>query len=123
MKRYIVLIIAIPLSVFAIYTLLENQKKIDKEAVAPIAVDIVPVDSEFVKQTLTQLMCERGIQAVRFDIRDVLRTDDNFGRAPLLAGWYNSQKQSVRCVLADVFLLTALLPKQHHRNSRLSRLS
>ncbi|WP_413403471.1 hypothetical protein [Pseudoalteromonas sp. KJ71-7] len=51
MKRYIVLIIAIPLSVFAIYTLLENQKKIDKEAVAPIAVDIVPVDSEFVKQT------------------------------------------------------------------------
>ncbi|MFH4603720.1 lysine-sensitive aspartokinase 3 [Vibrio diabolicus] len=30
---------------------------------------------------LTQLICERGIQAVRFDIRDVLRTDDNFGRA------------------------------------------
>ncbi|MFH4456482.1 lysine-sensitive aspartokinase 3 [Vibrio alginolyticus] len=30
---------------------------------------------------LTQLMCERGIQAVRFDIRDVLRTDGNFGRA------------------------------------------
>ncbi|MCR9886799.1 lysine-sensitive aspartokinase 3 [Vibrio alginolyticus] len=30
---------------------------------------------------LTQLMCERGIQAVRLDIRDVLRTDDNFGRA------------------------------------------
>ncbi|MFH4436757.1 lysine-sensitive aspartokinase 3 [Vibrio diabolicus] len=30
---------------------------------------------------LTQLMCELGIQAVRFDIRDVLRTDDNFGRA------------------------------------------
>ncbi len=30
---------------------------------------------------LTQLMCERGIQAVRYDIRDVLRTDDNFGRA------------------------------------------
>ncbi|MCR9364691.1 lysine-sensitive aspartokinase 3 [Vibrio antiquarius] len=30
---------------------------------------------------LTQLMCERGIQAVRFDIRDVLRTDDSFGRA------------------------------------------
>nr|WP_306431744.1 lysine-sensitive aspartokinase 3 [Vibrio diabolicus] len=30
---------------------------------------------------LTQLMCERGIQAMRFDIRDVLRTDDNFGRA------------------------------------------
>ncbi|HHF0552005.1 TPA: lysine-sensitive aspartokinase 3 [Vibrio antiquarius] len=30
---------------------------------------------------LTQLMCERGIQAVRFDIRDVLLTDDNFGRA------------------------------------------
>ncbi|ENP8394394.1 TPA: lysine-sensitive aspartokinase 3 [Vibrio alginolyticus] len=30
---------------------------------------------------LTQLMCERGIQSVRFDIRDVLRTDDNFGRA------------------------------------------
>lgn len=30
---------------------------------------------------LTQLMCEQGIQAVRFDIRDVLRTDDNFGRA------------------------------------------
>ncbi|NMU06921.1 lysine-sensitive aspartokinase 3, partial [Vibrio parahaemolyticus] len=28
-----------------------------------------------------QLRCERGIQAVRFDIRDVLRTDDNFGRA------------------------------------------
>lgn len=30
---------------------------------------------------LAQLVCERGIQAVRFDIRDVLRTDDNFGRA------------------------------------------
>ncbi|HHX8539865.1 TPA: lysine-sensitive aspartokinase 3 [Vibrio diabolicus] len=30
---------------------------------------------------LAQLMCERGTQAVRFDIRDVLRTDDNFGRA------------------------------------------
>ncbi|MFH4367951.1 lysine-sensitive aspartokinase 3 [Vibrio diabolicus] len=30
---------------------------------------------------LAQLMCERDIQAVRFDIRDVLRTDDNFGRA------------------------------------------
>ncbi|MDF2155612.1 lysine-sensitive aspartokinase 3 [Vibrio sp. CAU 1672] len=30
---------------------------------------------------LTQLMYERGINAVRFDIREVLRTDDNFGRA------------------------------------------
>lgn len=30
---------------------------------------------------LAQLMRERGINAVRFDIRDVLRTDDNFGRA------------------------------------------
>ncbi|EJG1819168.1 lysine-sensitive aspartokinase 3 [Vibrio parahaemolyticus] len=30
---------------------------------------------------LTQLMRERGINAVRFDIREVLRTDDNFGRA------------------------------------------
>lgn len=50
MKRYIVLIIAIPLSVFAIYTLLNNQNKTD-EVEAPIAIDIVPVDSEFVKQT------------------------------------------------------------------------
>ncbi|EGR1579489.1 lysine-sensitive aspartokinase 3 [Vibrio parahaemolyticus] len=30
---------------------------------------------------LAQLMRERGINAVRFDIREVLRTDDNFGRA------------------------------------------
>ncbi|HCG8279481.1 lysine-sensitive aspartokinase 3 [Vibrio parahaemolyticus] len=30
---------------------------------------------------LVQLMRERGINAVRFDIREVLRTDDNFGRA------------------------------------------
>nr|WP_246225773.1 lysine-sensitive aspartokinase 3 [Vibrio agarilyticus] len=30
---------------------------------------------------LTQLMCERGISATRFDIRDVLRTDDNYGKA------------------------------------------
>nr|WP_253822962.1 lysine-sensitive aspartokinase 3 [Vibrio coralliilyticus] len=30
---------------------------------------------------LAQLMRERGINAVRFDIRDVLRTDDNFGKA------------------------------------------
>ncbi|MDR9826445.1 lysine-sensitive aspartokinase 3 [Vibrio sp. FNV 38] len=30
---------------------------------------------------LAQLMCERGINAVRFDIRDVLKTDSNFGRA------------------------------------------
>ncbi len=30
MKRYIVLIIAIPLSVFAIYTLLNNQQKTDE---------------------------------------------------------------------------------------------
>ena len=44
MKRYIVLIIAIPLSVFAIYTLLNNQNKTD-EVEAPIAIDIVPVDS------------------------------------------------------------------------------
>ena len=50
MKRYIVLIIAIPLSVFAIYKLLNNQKKVD-EVEAPIAIDIVPVDSEFAKQT------------------------------------------------------------------------
>ncbi|WP_252030765.1 lysine-sensitive aspartokinase 3 [Vibrio sp. SCSIO 43135] len=35
---------------------------------------------------LTQLMKERGINAVRFDIRDVLRTDGNFGKAePQLA--------------------------------------
>ncbi|MDF4801209.1 lysine-sensitive aspartokinase 3, partial [Vibrio parahaemolyticus] len=32
-------------------------------------------------QILAQLMRERGINAVRFDIREVLRTDDNFGRA------------------------------------------
>jgi hypothetical protein len=50
MKRYIVLIIAIPLSVFAIYTLLNNQNKTD-EVEASIAIDIVPVDSEFAKQT------------------------------------------------------------------------
>ncbi|PWS54854.1 hypothetical protein [Pseudoalteromonas sp. meg-B1] len=50
MKRYIVLIIAIPLSVFTIYTLLNNQNKTD-EVEAPIAIDIVPVDSEFAKQT------------------------------------------------------------------------
>ncbi|EPR2984874.1 lysine-sensitive aspartokinase 3 [Vibrio parahaemolyticus] len=30
---------------------------------------------------LAQLMREHGINAVRFDIREVLRTDDNFGRA------------------------------------------
>ncbi len=30
---------------------------------------------------LAQLMRERGINAVRFDIREVLRTDNNFGRA------------------------------------------
>ncbi|HCE1798018.1 TPA: lysine-sensitive aspartokinase 3 [Vibrio parahaemolyticus] len=30
---------------------------------------------------LAQLMRERGINAVRFDIREVLRTDDSFGRA------------------------------------------
>ncbi|AYF20998.1 TPA: lysine-sensitive aspartokinase 3 [Vibrio parahaemolyticus] len=30
---------------------------------------------------LAQLIRERGINAVRFDIREVLRTDDNFGRA------------------------------------------
>ncbi|WP_260261537.1 lysine-sensitive aspartokinase 3 [Vibrio intestinalis] len=30
---------------------------------------------------LTQLMKERGLNAVRFDIRDVLKTDDNFGKA------------------------------------------
>ncbi len=30
---------------------------------------------------LAQLMRERGINAVRFDIREVLRTDDHFGRA------------------------------------------
>lgn len=30
---------------------------------------------------LAQLMRERGVDAVRFDIRDVLRTDDHYGRA------------------------------------------
>jgi aspartate kinase len=30
---------------------------------------------------LSQLMRERGVNAVRFDIRDVLKTDGNFGRA------------------------------------------
>ncbi|MGD8111967.1 lysine-sensitive aspartokinase 3 [Vibrio sp. TRT 17S01] len=30
---------------------------------------------------LTQLMRERGVNAVRFDIRDILRTDNNFGKA------------------------------------------
>ncbi|MGF1754773.1 lysine-sensitive aspartokinase 3 [Vibrio makurazakiensis] len=30
---------------------------------------------------LTQIMRERGIEAVRFDIRDVLRTDNNHGKA------------------------------------------
>ncbi len=30
---------------------------------------------------LAQLMRERGVNAVRFDIRDVLRTDDHYGRA------------------------------------------
>ncbi|BCN25210.1 lysine-sensitive aspartokinase 3 [Vibrio alfacsensis] len=30
---------------------------------------------------LTQVMRERGVQATRFDIRDVLKTDGNFGRA------------------------------------------
>ncbi len=30
---------------------------------------------------LTQLMRERGVDAVRFDIREILRTDDNYGRA------------------------------------------
>jgi len=50
MKRYIVLIIAIPLSVFAIYALLTSQST-TSEPSAPIAIDIVPVDSEFVKKT------------------------------------------------------------------------
>lgn len=50
MKRHIVLIIAIPLSVFTIYTLLTNQSK-TTESSAPIAIDIVPTDSEFVKKT------------------------------------------------------------------------
>ncbi|MDE1250638.1 lysine-sensitive aspartokinase 3 [Vibrio aestuarianus] len=30
---------------------------------------------------LTQLMRERGMEAVRFDIREILRTDDHYGRA------------------------------------------
>ncbi|MGO1296895.1 MAG: lysine-sensitive aspartokinase 3 [Vibrio sp.] len=30
---------------------------------------------------LTQILCERGFNAVRFDIRHILRTDDNFGKA------------------------------------------
>lgn len=30
---------------------------------------------------LAQLMCDRGMKATRFDIRDILRTDNNFGRA------------------------------------------
>lgn len=30
---------------------------------------------------LTQLMHERGMEAVRFDIREILRTDDHYGRA------------------------------------------
>ncbi|SHO55585.1 lysine-sensitive aspartokinase 3 [Vibrio quintilis] len=30
---------------------------------------------------LTQLMKDRGLDAVRFDIREILRTDDNYGRA------------------------------------------
>ncbi len=30
---------------------------------------------------LTQLMRERGVNTIRFDIREVLRTDDNYGRA------------------------------------------
>lgn len=35
---------------------------------------------------LTQILCERGVDAVRFDVRQVMRTDDHYGRAePQLA--------------------------------------
>lgn len=49
MTRYIVLIAALSLSVFAGYVLLSKQTT--SEPSAPIAVDIVPTDSEFVKKT------------------------------------------------------------------------
>nr|WP_255199261.1 lysine-sensitive aspartokinase 3 [Vibrio sp. JPW-9-11-11] len=45
---------------------------------------------------LTQLTKERGVNAVRFDIREVLRTDNNFGKAePDLAQISELAKQSL----------------------------
>lgn len=45
---------------------------------------------------LTQLMRERGINAIRFDIRSVLRTDENFGRAePQLASIFELAQEKL----------------------------
>ncbi len=45
---------------------------------------------------LTQLMRERGMNVVRFDIREVLRTDSNFGRAePDVAAIYQLAQQKL----------------------------
>lgn len=50
MKRAIIIIIAIPLTIFAAYKLLFNTQK-PTQQVAPVAIDIVPINSEFVKKT------------------------------------------------------------------------
>jgi len=46
MKRYVALIIAIPLSAYAIYSFLNTPKRAAKP-IAPIAIDVVPVNSKF----------------------------------------------------------------------------
>ena len=46
MKRYVALLIVIPLSAYAIYSMLDKPEKAAKPS-APIAIDVVPVDSQF----------------------------------------------------------------------------
>ncbi|MEL0633892.1 hypothetical protein V6237_14005 [Pseudoalteromonas carrageenovora] len=46
MKRYVALIIAIPLSAYAIYSFLNTPQRAAKP-IAPIAIDVVPVNSKF----------------------------------------------------------------------------
>ncbi|KJY82030.1 aspartate kinase [Vibrio galatheae] len=56
---------------------------------------------------LTQLMKERGINAARFDIRDILRTDSNFGRAePELEQIKALAKQSLVPLCQDFVVVT-----------------
>ncbi|MGR5236187.1 lysine-sensitive aspartokinase 3 [Vibrio alfacsensis] len=56
---------------------------------------------------LAQLMRERGINAVRFDIRDVLRTDGNFGRAePDLESISKQAQENLVPLCQDVVVVT-----------------
>ncbi|MEF1255541.1 lysine-sensitive aspartokinase 3 [Vibrio sp. M260112] len=56
---------------------------------------------------LTQLMKERGINAVRFDIRDVLRTDSHFGKAePVLEQISALAKQLLVPLCQDFVVIT-----------------